>query len=442
MRLPSKPYIQPVKGGVNRDYITSGFGNGILSQLCIGNGESETEIFRTDTQAQLDPAEAPFEYQFILHARRSTGDYDAYSYRSVIVQGLTLPFYLQGYVINTWYVFKINEEILGTSDYTEYQSDYEDWVTYSLPLVYVNGNLADSADYEIDYINGTITFDETIRGNTALFSQANSGQNQIVVASATGLAEGDLIVIQGNTTPDEDEAHTIDTIAGTTITLESNLTYTHNSGRTVLEQIPVVKATFKACFPTSLPGWFDNSPPEYVTMLIKRQAQLRVVTDYMESGEYGILPLKNSCFLSWEGDDPLGWSVGGSGTGAVSKVAGILRPTGASVTGAVELQVDSGAGYYLKQTIPIRDNSLNLYGRVLCKVDSGKASLELVPDVGTAQKVTLDTTSASGDPSFSGKWTMLEIRDKFTGASNLEVRILAEPGYTAYFDNICITEEY
>jgi len=31
--LPSRPKIQPVKGGANRDPVSAGWGNGILSEL-------------------------------------------------------------------------------------------------------------------------------------------------------------------------------------------------------------------------------------------------------------------------------------------------------------------------------------------------------------------------------------------------------------------------
>jgi len=70
--------------------------------------------------------------------------------------------------------------------------------------------------------------------NTTLASQANSGQNQIVVNNATGWRIGDIVSVVDETNRTKTEEFTISSLSGTTITLSGNLANTKASGGFVL----------------------------------------------------------------------------------------------------------------------------------------------------------------------------------------------------------------
>ena len=101
------------------------------------------------------------------------------------------------------------------------------------------------------------------------------------------------------------------------LTLTGQLTYAHSSGNMVIENDPVVTATYRYLEQhTSLYEMYNESAGSELYMLPSSFAEYSERRD----GGTGILRLKNPLFLNWDGGLPDGWSTGGGGTGVVSKV--------------------------------------------------------------------------------------------------------------------------
>ena len=406
-------HIQPVKGGVNRDLLKAEHMNGLARRMILGDTKVVGQIMQHVGPVTVQPAgllEAiPYTYLGICgwdsEARSDVWETAAAdntlagdgSVNDIIDRRADLFVY-----------FQIKEEWLATTDWTIFQSNWPDWLrpqtlgfTYS-PEITVNGAVV-SSGFAIDYSLGKVTFTNKIKGDSALTAQASSGQAIIYVNDVVGFATGDLIVIQG-ATAGENETKTILSVDGPNkkITCTTNLAYTHASGRTVIENDPIVRATFRYMEAASARHNFSFAelPPTHANHSFLCESEQTV----------GLRHVYNGLFTNWVDGVPDSWVLEGAGTAILTEPTTSLNwlqiPNG---KGGVTLQANGDGFRYLKQTI---DTGVSLGTSCMVSVwvrTSGKAQLQVVPSAGIPSYCLVDCTVSGPQHLWADKWIRLEV---------------------------------
>lgn len=436
--LPSRPRIQPVKGGAGRDRITSGWGNGFISEL-FSPEESGTYLYQdvtvTDESTGFNTV-----YRSIFCTVNSDVSADTYVACSNVFEGGTSSLPTMEKVISDCFrSFLVTDEILSSSDWQTFQSVHGhsgystgDWLRSPQPVISVNGAVkTEDDDYTVDYTNGRIDFGGVIKGDTTLSASAGIGDTVIGVVSEVGFEVGDLIIIAGDSSS-ENESVTVSAVATGELTLTESLQYAHSNGNTVIENDPVVTATYRYLEQhVSLYEMYDESAGADLYMLPASFAEYSERRD----GGTGVLRLKNPLFLNWDGSEPDAWTMGGTGTGTVSKVSGLL--------GDHALQIDTTAGtnwVYCSQTF---DGVTSGTVQFSCwvKTDS-QAMLEIIPDGQSSSTIELHCSGADMQ-AFAGKWVRMMVETS-TASSPIEVRMYAQTDSTeggiAMFDGAMLLQ--
>lgn len=406
-------HIQPVKGGVNRDLLKAEHMNGLARRMVLGDtkvvGQIMQHVGPVTVQPVGLPEPIPYTYLGICgwdsEARSDVWETAAAdntlagdgSINNIIDRRADLFVY-----------FQIKEEWLATTDWTIFQSNWPDWLrpqtlsfTYA-PEITVNGTVV-SSGFAIDYSLGKVIFTNKIKGDSALTAQASSGQAILYVSDIVGFASGDLIVIQG-ATAGENETKTILSVDGPhkKITCTTNLAYTHASGRTVIENDPVVRATFRyletACARHTYS--FAELPPTQAIHAFLCESEQTV----------GLRHVSNGLFTNWVTGVPDSWVLEGTGTATLTEPStslGWLRlPNG---KGGVTLQANGDGFRYLKQTI---DTGVTLGTSCMVSVwvrTSGKAQLQVSPSGGVPSRCLVDCSVSGPQHAWADKWIRLEV---------------------------------
>ncbi|HOO96949.1 MAG TPA: hypothetical protein PKV16_04760 [Caldisericia bacterium] len=421
--LPSQPKIQPVKGGTRRDAITSGWGNGVIHELHL---PSEYGSFAYQETGPIDVEGVMTTYMDAFgNIESESGPNISFACGHIFGDGEGLVPKIDVMVCDTGYSYLVTDEILSTVDNQTYQSIHgesgdstSDWLRSPQPVVTVNGYLkTEGTDYTVDYLNGSVDFGGSIKGDSAISSTANSGTININVVSSTGFAPGDLITVEGDTSS-EDELRTVDAVSAGLITVTEALDYTHSAGNTVTEFEPAVKATYR---------YIEQHISEYELFpVISPEGVPLLPASYKELSEnyttYGsILRLKNPLFLNWDSGIPEGWTQGGTGVGSISQVSGIMG------TSSVMLDINSSTNwYYLGQTY-----NKPVSGRLKfsCWVNTdSKAKIELIPTGYPTVSTELDTTIGEMQQ-FRNKWVRMTVVSTSNEAP-IEVRLYGQTNST------------
>lgn len=432
--LPSIPRIQPVKGGVLRDSISSGWGNGFVAEMHLPH---ESGVFCQQSIGPLMHENRQVSFFDIFGKTESSFGPNEWFATGHIFFGGDLPD-IDRLVCDQMFAYLVNEEILSTDDFTTYQSvhgttgsSFSDWLRIPAPVVMVNGCVkTENVDYIVDYQNGRVIFAGSIKGNSALTAQAVQGTTTLHIASSAGFESGDCITVFGNQ-PSQDEVCSIASVTdSTTIKTNENLLYTHDTGLTVSEADPVVKATYR---------YIEQHQTKHET--IESDPNSNSMYGFFEiaekmNGTYGILRLKNPAFLNWVDGNPDSWVL--EGTGIANITQSDLALFGNST---VQLENTEQTGWrYLKQTITCntpRDVFLS------CWVNTTKkARIEIIPSNAAGSYATLDVTEGQPMNPFSGKWVRLGVLCQ--GQPPYQIRLYGQAtendGGVARFDGVFLTE--
>lgn len=429
--LPSRPRIQPVKGGANRDQVSAGWGNGVISLLHLTD-ESGAYSYQ-DVTTKVDGID--YTYSSVFGKSQSQfGPNVGFACGNVLRES-GLP-ELEHIAADSAYSYLVTDEILPTSDYIVYQSVHgttgdsnSDWLKSPQPVITVNGTTKnEGTDYTVDYANGKVTFAAKTRGITTLSQDANSGATFIDVASNAGFQVGDLITIEGNTSG-QDEQRTVTQLLAGKLLFSSALAYAHSAGKSVAEPEPVVKATYR---------YIEQHTSKWTLSAIGSAMGL-LPSSYADRGErvnggVGILRLKNPIFSNWTNNLPDSWSVTGDGTGTIGYATGLLSDK------CLRIQATANTGYYvITQTY-----SQPISGTVKfsCWVKTQyKAKLVVATSEGQTGTAPLDTINAEAD--FSNKWVRLEASATGTSPFVLSIFAQSQPtdGGLAFFDGVTLAIE-
>ncbi len=436
--LPSKPKIQPVKGGAGRDQITSGWGNGIISQNFLPSEEG-AYVYQDTSITNEETGETIRYYDIFGKIESSTGPNTCFATGNIF-DGLD-PYLPQQtkFVSDVYYAFLVEDEILETADFKNYQSVHGshglstgDWLRDPEPYVTVNGEEKTlAADYYIDYVNGKVVFNEVIKGDTTLSSDISAGASTISVVSETGFEEGDLIVVAGDTSL-EDEIKTVSSVSTGSVTLSSSLEYSHTAGAIVVENSPVVKATYR---------YIEQHISKYEFLPANSNPQPPLLPasfcDYSERRDEssGILRLKNPIFSNWNNGEPEGWTKGGDGTSVTTEGSGILGDSCLQL----ETTPDTNWSYYSQTYTGVSSGYVEFSCWV--KTDS-KAMIEIIPTGYSSVTTTLDCAS-SCMTSFKNKWVRVSVVTA-SGVNPIEVRLYGQinstDGGVAMFDGASLVQ--
>lgn len=435
--LPSIPRIQPVKGGVLRDCISAGWGNGLVSELHL---PQESGVFSQQTVGPmtLDNRQVYFFDVF----GKAVSDYGPNEWFATghIFTGGNMPD-VDRLVCDQMFAYLVSEELLSTDDFVTYQSvhgtsgsSFSDWLRTTAPVVTVNGSLkTENVDYAVDYQNGKIVFAGLLKGDTLLTVQAVSGSTTLHIASSAGFDIGDCIIVYGSQSSQDEVCSVASVTDSTTIQINENLLFSHDSGQSVKETDPLVKATYRYIEQhqskqeklTSMPGNQTSSC----------QYGFAEIAEKM-NGTYGILRLKNPAFINWDDEVPDSWELEGSGIANLSKSE--LSLFGDST---VQLENTGQTGWrFLKQTVYCntpRDVFLS------CWVNTTKkARIEIIPSNATGAYATLDVTEGQPMSQFSGKWVRLGVLCQ--GQPPYQIRLYGQATENddgvARFDGVFLTE--
>lgn len=406
-------HVQPVKGGSWRDLLKASHINGLTRQIFLGDNSVCGQMIQYVGPVTVQPAGllAPVAYTYFgicgWDAEASTDVWQTAAADNTLAgEGAINDIIDRRADIFAW--FRIIEEWLATADWTVFQSSWPDWLRpQSLGFIYapeitLNGSVI-TTGFTIDYSLGKVTFSNKIKGDSALTAQASSGQAIMYVSDIVGFAAGDIIVIQGATSG-ENETKTILSIDGPNkkITCTTNLTYTHASGRTVIENDPIVRATFR----------FIESASGRHTMSYAELPPVQAVHSFLcetDSG-VGLKHVYNPLFTNWAGGVPDSWALEGTGTAILTEPTTSLDwfqlPNG---KGGVTLQANGDGFRYLKQTIST-GASLGTSCMVAVWVrTSGKAQLQVVPSAGIPSYCLVDCTTSGPQHAWADKWIRLEV---------------------------------
>lgn len=429
--LPSRPKIQPVKGGTNRDQVSAGWGNGVISLLHLTD-ESGTYSYQ-DVTTKVDGID--YTYSSVFGKSQSQFGPNVGFACGNILRESGLP-QLEQIAADSVYSYLVTDEILPTSDYFVYQSVHgttgdsnSDWLKAPQPVITVNGTAKnEGTDYTVDYANGKVTFAVKTKGSTTLSQTANAGASVINVASSAGFQAGDLVTIAGDTSGQDESKTVLQTLIGQLV-LTTPLAFSHQSGKSVAEPEPVVKATYR---------YIEQHTSKW-TLGTAGSAMGLLPSSYTDRGErvsggVGILRLKNPTFANWTNSLPDSWSVTGDGTGTISYATGLLTDK------CLKIQVTPNTGYYVvTQPYPLQISGTVKFS---CWVKTQyKAKLVVATSEGQSGTATLDAQVAQAD--FSNKWVRLEA--SATGTAPFVVNIFAQSqstdGGLAFFDGATLTVE-
>lgn len=429
--LPSRPKIQPVKGGANRDQVSAGWGNGVISLLHLTD-ESGAYSYQ-DVTTVVDGID--YAYSSVFGKSLSQfGPNVGFACGNVLHES-GLP-ELEHIAADSAYSYLVTDEILPTSDYIVYQSVHgtvgdsnSDWLKSPQPVITVNGSTKnEGTDYTVDYANGKVTFAVKTRGSSTLSQDTNSGAMAIDVASNAGFQAGDLITIEGNTSG-QDEQRTVTQLLPGKLLFSSALTYSHSAGKGVAEPEPVVKSTYRY-IEQHTSKWTLNAVGSVMGLLPSSYAD----RGERVSGGVGILRLKNPTFANWTNNLPDSWGVTGDGTGTIGYSTGLLSDK------CLKIQVTANTGYYVATQIYSQPISGTV--KFSCWVKTQyKVKLVVATSEGQTGTAALDAQIAQAD--FSNKWVRLEAIA--TGTSPFVVSIFAQnqptDGGLAFFDGATLAIE-
>jgi hypothetical protein len=434
--LPSIPRIQPVKGGVLRDSISAGWGNGLVSELHL---PQESGVFYHQNVGPLAyHGQQAYFFDVFGKVESTFGPHNWYACGHVFHGSQNSPD-LYRLACDQMFAYLVTDEMLSTEDYTNYQSVHgtsgssmSDWLKEPSPVITVNGSVkTEFTDYNVDYENGMITFATSIKGNTLLTANATSGTTTLHVSSSVGFEAGDCITVKGNQSIQDEICSVSQVTNSITIQLNENLVYSHNSGLAVIEVEPVVKATYRYIEQHQSKqetSPLAGSPDGLVYSFIENSEK--------SNGSYGLLRLKNPAFLNWTDGMPDSWELDGSGVA-------LITSSSQSLFGDATVQLENTAqtGFrYLKQTISCntpRDVFLS------CWVNTtGKAKIEIIPTSGTSAHTILDVTANQPMAPFSGKWVRLGLLCQ--GQPPYQIRLYGQAtendGGVVRFDGVFLLE--
>ncbi|HPL89794.1 MAG TPA: hypothetical protein PLX04_06060 [Caldisericia bacterium] len=423
--LPSRPKIQPVKGGANRDPVSAGWGNGILSELHLPQ-ERVYFDYQEVGPIEVDGRKVTFESVFA----KSYSDFGPNSFHasgSVMEQGQASELLLS---CDSFYSYLVNEEQLSTEDWTTLKSVHGDWLREPVPVVTVNGAIISESGYSVDFGNGSIIFPQKIRGSAYLVSQAQAGAMSIIVDDVAGFSPGDMAILKGETTSQDEAVIVQSVVLPNTITLSGALSFSHATGKQVEEMAPVVRATYR--YIEQHLSLYEFNPPSPAGP----QAMMPAMShEFCETGDtgLGILRLKNPIFDSWTGSMPDGWATGGLGALQTAKGQGILGDF------SLRLTATPNTGWsYCHQTHP-GTHSGNITFSCWVRTDQ-TAKIEIVPSGAPAVSTYLDCRAGQAAEAFKDKWVRLSV--SVQGQGPFEVKLYAQlaqnDGGTASFDGCCL----
>jgi hypothetical protein len=436
--LPSNPRIQPVKGGQARDRITSGWGNGIISELHL---PSESAAFSHQMTGPISgDAENTIFFDVFGKVSSSFGPDEWFACGHIFDAESSIP---NIHIISCDQMFSylVTDEQLTTDDRRFYQSVHgtsgnsnSDWLRDPQPVVTVNGQLkVEDEDYSVDYKNGRIDFGASIKGSTLLTQQANQGATILNVSSTAGFEAGDCIVVKGSQTLQDEVCSVASVPNSTTLYINENLAFSHSSGLAVIENEPVVNATYRYIEQHQSRLDLNPTSQSYQSGLVAGVIESAEKT----SGTYGILRLKNPAFLNWETESlPDSWQTEGAGIASISQ-------TSDSLFGDLAVMVESTANSgwkCLKQTI---DCSSHGDVRLSCWVKaSNRSKIEIIPSDGPGGYTILDVSPGQPMEQFANKWVRLSVI--CIGQPPYTVKLYAQgsqnDGGTAKFDGVCLVE--
>lgn len=436
--LPSNPRIHPVKGGVLRDRITSNWGNGVVSELYLPQGNTS---FSYQNTGPLTFEQRSIEFNDVFgKIYTDFGPYEWFACGHTYDKTKNMPSLLS-IDCDSMFAFQVVDEELSTDDFITWQSIHGtcgnsngDWLRDPQPVIMVNGSpKTELVDYFIDYENGRVVFPASIRGITELSAQANSGSSTITVTSSQGFEAGDCMTIGGENPADAEICSVSEVIDSTTIALGEVLLRTHDSGSSVVENPPSVRVTYRYIE--------QHNSKQRQNLVTPNDPNSGMATGFVEvaekmSGSYGIIRVKNPAFLNWDDDDLDSWILDGAGVGSVSKVQSSLFGNQ-----SVQLNATANTGWkYLKKTI----NATTSGDLILsCWVNTAaKARIEIIPSDGQGVYTILDVSAGQPMTPFSGKWVRLETMCH--GSAPFEIRLYAQASANdagvARFDGVYLTE--
>lgn len=435
--LPSTPRIQPVKGGTLRDSISAGWGNGLVSELHLSQ---ETGVFSHQAVGPLSYNNIQVYFFDVFGKIESSFGPHEWFASGQIFSGGYLP-EINVLACDQMFAYLVTDEMLATDDFRTYQSVHgttgssiSDWLRSPSPVVTVNGSVkTENVDFTVDYPNGRVVFNSVVKGNSTLTAQAQAGSTTLHVASSIGFETGDCITVKGSQSAQDEVCSVASITNSTTIQINENLLFTHDSGLAVIEIDPVVKATYRYIE--------QHQSKQETTPVIVGGSTSNTFYSFSEcaekmNGSYGILRLKNPAFLNWSGVLPDSWELEGAGVASVT-----LSEQSLFGDSTVQLENTEQTGFrYLKQTISCntpRDVFLS------CWVNTTqRAKIEIIPSNGTGVYTTLDVTQGQPMASFSGKWVRLGVLCQ--GDSPYQIRLYGQAsendGGVTRFDGIFLTE--
>lgn len=436
--LPSNPRMHPVKGGALRDRITSNWGNGVVSELYLPQSHTS---FSYQNVGPLTFEQRSIEFNDVFgKCYPDFGPYEWFACGHTYDATLNMPSLLS-IDCDTMLAFMVVDEELSTDDFTTWQSIHGtcgnsngDWLRDPQPVITVNGMVkTEDVDFNINYENGRVIFPTSIRGSTELAAQAESGSSTISVTSSEGFEAGDCLTIGGESPANAEICSVSEIVNSTTIALGEVLSRTHESGETVVENPPSVRATYRYIE--------QHNSKQRQNLTTPNDPNSGMAVGFVEvaekmSGTYGILRMKNPAFLNWDDNALDSWILDGAGVGSVARVQNSLFGNQ-----SVQLTATANTGWkYLKQTI-----NCTTPGDVIlsCWVNTAsKAKIEIIPTDGQSAYTILDVTTGQPMAPFSGKWVRLEVMCH--GSAPFEIRLYAQASANdagvARFDGVYLTE--
>jgi len=422
--LPSRPRIQPVKGGVGRDSISSGWGNGFLSEMHLPV-ESGTFLYQNTVSENMETGVRTTFYDIFGKVDSENGPNTYFACGHVYNGEEPWVPQLDKLVCDSFYSYLVTDEILSTTDFQQFQSVHGecgystgDWLREPEPVVTVNGEVkSSSTDYLIDYTNGRVNFMEKIKRNSTLSAGVNSGEITLYVVDEEGFESGDLVVIEGDNS-DENEVRTVSSVSAGQVVVTEALDYSHSSGKTVIENDPVVKVTYRYIeqhlSEYELFSKYSNEGPPLLPAGFHEYSERR------DEGS-GILRLKNPIFANWDNGYPDGWTLGGAGVGTITQASGIIGES------CLQIETTPDTDWVYFSQIFSGSSSGKVTFSCWVKTDS-QAMIEIIP-TGYASVSTVIQCDSTEMLPFADKWVRVTVVAP-NGVSPVEVRLYGQRNST------------
>ena len=437
--LPTNPRIQPVKGGSLRDRVSAGWGNGLISELHL---PQENGHFAHQVVGPISFGGSNSTFFDVYGRCESTfGPHEWFATGHVFDVSNAVP-NINRIICDQMFSYLVTDELLSTEDYTTFQSVHGtfgtsngDWLREPAPVVTVNGSVKDEgSDYTVDYTNGRVVFHVCIKGDTLLTTQANSNSSTLQVVSTVGFEAGDCITVKGLSSMQDEVVSVAEVTDSTTLTLNELLAYNHSSGSQIIENNPVVAATYRY-----LEQHYCRQELNPITPGNPNSGLVLGFTEIPEKsdGVSGILRVKNPAFLNWTSASALNaWTLEGAGTATISK-------TSSSLFGSQTVKLDNVAstGFrYLRQDVNCQTTSDVVLS---CWVNtSNRAKVEIIPSDGPGSYTILDVNASQPMAKFANKWVRVTVLTN--GAPPYQIRLygqsVADDGGSTKFDGVMLTE--